>query len=52
MRLIRFRKDGVEKPGIILDDERKLDVSSFGYDFDESFFEMGGLGKLEKMDRK
>ncbi|MEO5783013.1 MAG: fumarylacetoacetate hydrolase family protein [Ginsengibacter sp.] len=48
MRLIRFRKGGVEKPGIILSDERKLDVSNFGYDFNESFFETGGLGKLEK----
>lgn len=48
MKLIRYRKEGIEKPGLILNDERKVDISSFGYDYDEIFFKTDGLKRLEK----
>ena len=37
MKLFRFGQPGAEKPGVLLED-KKLDVSSFGEDFDEDFF--------------
>jgi hypothetical protein len=37
MRLIRFRKEGNEKPGIILPDDDQVEVSDFGEDYHESF---------------
>ncbi len=47
MKLIRF-VDGVRvKPGLILDDERKIDCSAFGEDYDEAFFETDGLRRFE-----
>lgn len=48
MKLIRYRKEGIEKPGLILNDKRKVDISSFGYDYDEIFFKTDGLKRLEK----
>lgn len=42
MKLIRFGLEGEEKPGVILGDGRRIDVSGFGADYDESFF--GGQG--------
>ena len=42
MKLIRFGERGLEKPGVILSDGRRIDVSGFGSDFDEVFF--GGEG--------
>lgn len=47
MKLIRYRKDGKEYPGIILN-EQYLDVSAFGEDFNESFFASDGIHRLEK----
>lgn len=47
MKLIRFGEKGKEKPGVILSDSSKRDVSSFVNDFDESFFENDGLNKLQ-----
>ena len=38
MKLIRFGEPGREKPGVILSDGRRLDVSGFGSDYDETFF--------------
>jgi 2,4-diketo-3-deoxy-L-fuconate hydrolase len=46
MKLIRFGKTGEEKPGIAMDDVF-YDVSGFGEDYDENFFEAGGLRRLE-----
>jgi len=46
MRLIRFGKPGKEKPGILAPDGKRLDVSAFGEDFDENFFEKNGLRRL------
>ena len=45
MKLIRFGKEGQEKPGIHLDG-KNYDLSAFIKDYDESFFEQNGLQKL------
>lgn len=47
MKLIRFGAFGKEKPGIIDQDNKWLDVSAFGGDFNEAFFENDGLNRLE-----
>jgi 2,4-didehydro-3-deoxy-L-rhamnonate hydrolase len=46
MKLFRFGKKGSEKPGLILADGRKVDVSAFGEDYNEDFFENDGLNRL------
>jgi 2,4-diketo-3-deoxy-L-fuconate hydrolase len=46
MKLIRFGEIGREKPGVLLKDGTRLDVSEFGSDYDEEFFATGGLTKL------
>lgn len=46
MKLIRFGQAHHEKPGVILDDGRRIDVSGFGSDFDEAFFGGDGLQRL------
>jgi len=46
MKLIRFGEVGQEKPGLLLNDGTRLDVSAFGVDYDEAFFGGGGLAKL------
>jgi 2-keto-4-pentenoate hydratase/2-oxohepta-3-ene-1,7-dioic acid hydratase in catechol pathway len=45
MKLFRFGPAGKEKPGVLYEG-RKLDVSAFGSDYNEAFFEDGGLEKL------
>jgi 2,4-diketo-3-deoxy-L-fuconate hydrolase len=47
MKLIRHGKLNKEKPGIVADDIY-YDVSSFGEDYNEQFFETSGLQRLEK----
>lgn len=46
MKLIRFGKAGQEKPGILAKEGKRLDVSAFGEDYDEAFFEKNGLKRL------
>ncbi len=46
MKLIRFGNVGLEKPGIITNDEQWLDVSSFGEDYNQQFLESDGLARL------
>ncbi|MED5586154.1 MAG: fumarylacetoacetate hydrolase family protein [Verrucomicrobiota bacterium] len=46
MKLIRFGKPGNERPGLLLDDGRKIDSSELTPDYDEDFFASGGLEKL------
>jgi 2-keto-4-pentenoate hydratase/2-oxohepta-3-ene-1,7-dioic acid hydratase in catechol pathway len=46
MKLIRFGKAGAEKPGVLLKDGSRIDVSSFGADYDEAFFTSGGIARL------
>ena len=47
MKLIRFGEKVKEKPGVILSDDSRRDVSAFVNDFDESFFENDGINKLQ-----
>lgn len=46
MKLIRFGSPGQEKPGLQLAGNTLVDVSGFGQDYDQSFFESGGMQKL------
>lgn len=46
MKLIRFGDPGKEKIGVIIDDV-KYDVSALGEDYNEPFFETGGLDRLK-----
>jgi 2,4-diketo-3-deoxy-L-fuconate hydrolase len=46
MKLIRHGEWNKEKPGVVLED-RYYDAAAFGEDYNESFFETGGLGRLE-----
>jgi len=48
MKLIRFGESGKEKPGVVINDAC-YDVSAWVQDYDEDFFENGGLAKLEKV---
>lgn len=47
MKLIRFGELGKEKPGIILANGTKINVSDFGSDYDEMFFGNNGLQRLK-----
>lgn len=47
MKLLRFGDPGKEKPAVVVNSET-LDVSSFGEDFGESFFENDGIQRLAK----
>lgn len=46
IRLFRYGPKEKEKPGVILPDGRKVDVSAFGEDYDEKFFSSGGILRL------
>ena len=46
MKLFRFGEFEKEKPGIITAAGKKIDVSSFGEDFNEHFFATDGLNRL------
>ncbi|WP_266202391.1 fumarylacetoacetate hydrolase family protein [Pontibacter kalidii] len=46
MKLIRFGEPGQEKAGVILNDV-KYDVSAFGEDYNEQFFQRDGLERLK-----
>jgi 2,4-diketo-3-deoxy-L-fuconate hydrolase len=48
MKLIRFGAAGAEKPGLQLNDGRRVDASAFGGDYDEAFFGGDGLARLAK----
>ncbi len=47
MRLIRFGEIGKELPGVQIDD-KYYDVSGFGEDYNEQFFETNGLNRLSE----
>ena len=51
MKLIRFREEGKVKPGVLID-EVYYDASSFGEDYNESFFEQDGLARLQSFVEK
>ncbi|NNE76550.1 MAG: hypothetical protein HKN31_05700 [Pricia sp.] len=46
MKLIRFCNLDNEKPGVQLKNGSRIDVSGFGEDFDENFFDTGGIERL------
>jgi 2,4-diketo-3-deoxy-L-fuconate hydrolase len=46
MKLIRFGEPEKERPGVLLDDGMRVDVSGFVSDYDEKFFAGGGLSAL------
>jgi 2-keto-4-pentenoate hydratase/2-oxohepta-3-ene-1,7-dioic acid hydratase in catechol pathway len=46
MKLIRFGAPGAERPGLLLDDGVRVDVSGFGEDWNEGFFGTGGPERL------
>ena len=48
MNLIRHGEMGKERPGVLLQDGTRLDVSAFGSDYDEGFFANGSLARLEQ----
>jgi 2,4-diketo-3-deoxy-L-fuconate hydrolase len=45
MKLIRHGVFGIEKPGVVLEDQY-YDATGFGEDYDEDFFETGGMERL------
>ena len=46
MKLIRYGAKNKEKPGVVLENEY-YDVSAFGEDYNEEFFEIDGLNRLQ-----
>ncbi len=48
MKLIRFGDPGREKAGLQLEDGTRIDAAGFGSDYDEAFFDRGGLGRLRE----
>jgi len=50
MKLFRYGPDGQEKPGVELDSGKRVSVSSLIQDYNESFFQNGGLEKLRDVD--
>ena len=46
MKLIRFGPPGTEKPGLLAANGERVDASSFGEDWDETFFGSEGLARL------
>lgn len=46
MKLIRFGANDSEKPGLQLEDGSRIDVSSFGEDYNEQFFGNDGVTRL------
>jgi 2-keto-4-pentenoate hydratase/2-oxohepta-3-ene-1,7-dioic acid hydratase in catechol pathway len=52
MKLIRFGERGQEKPGVLLKDGTRIDVSALGLDYNEGFFAQGGFPELDLWLRK
>ena len=48
MKLVRFGTKGNEFPGYIDEQGIRIDVSAFGSDYDQSFFENDGINKLKE----
>jgi 2-keto-4-pentenoate hydratase/2-oxohepta-3-ene-1,7-dioic acid hydratase in catechol pathway len=46
MKLIRFGEAGRERPGVLMEDGRRLDVSRFFEDWDRAFFASDGPARL------
>jgi 2,4-diketo-3-deoxy-L-fuconate hydrolase len=52
MKLIRFGEPGTEAPGILMEDETRIDVSSFVRTCNEEFFAEGRLSRLNEWLKK
>ena len=52
MKLFRFGEPGSEKPGVVMEDGHRADVSSIIGDYDGAFFSNGQLGKLRNIVRQ
>jgi 2,4-diketo-3-deoxy-L-fuconate hydrolase len=48
MKLIRKGEPSEESPGLLLPDGKEVDISSFGEDYDEVFFETNGIERLSE----
>ena len=48
MKLIRFGQPGEEKPGIIMENGKRVDVSGFDEDYNEDFFGTRGVERLSE----
>jgi 2-keto-4-pentenoate hydratase/2-oxohepta-3-ene-1,7-dioic acid hydratase in catechol pathway len=48
MKLVRFGERGNEKPGLLLDDGARIDVSASGMDYGEEFFGGDGVERLRR----
>jgi 2,4-diketo-3-deoxy-L-fuconate hydrolase len=48
MKLFRFGRAGVEKPGLLVDGGGRVDVSAFGEDYGEAFFGSDGPARLAR----
>ena len=48
MKLVRFGERGNEKPGLLLDDGTRVDVSASGMDYGEEFFGGDGVERLRR----
>jgi len=46
MKLIRFGNTGTEKPGVQLENGKRIDVSAFGEDYTDTFLENNGVSRL------
>jgi len=46
MKLFRFGSNESEKPGVILEGGKRIDISAFGEDFNEGFFSTNGVDRL------
>jgi 2,4-didehydro-3-deoxy-L-rhamnonate hydrolase len=46
MKLIRFGSTGKEKPGVLMSEGTRLDVSAFSHDYNEEFFGKNRLSEL------
>jgi 2-keto-4-pentenoate hydratase/2-oxohepta-3-ene-1,7-dioic acid hydratase in catechol pathway len=46
MKLIRVGDPDHERPAVLLDDGKRIDVSACAGDFDEAFFQSGGIERL------
>lgn len=47
MKLIRIGNPGEERPGLLLDNGKRIDTSGFGSDYDEAFFGGDGINRLK-----
>ena len=48
MKLIRIGNPGEEKPGLLLENGKRIDATTFGEDYDEAFFENNGIERLKE----